>query len=91
LQKYPASNLLEKGEPKSWKCKTPGESSAVIVLEFDGPTTIAGIDFGNEGSAFVQVDVGKKKGETAPKDDEYKVKRVYNNLFQTNSTQLSSK
>jgi hypothetical protein len=72
-QKYPAKNLLEKKEAKSWKCRTAGELTAQVILQLEKPVIITGIDIGNECSAFVQVMVGRKRGESPPKDDDYQV------------------
>jgi hypothetical protein len=72
-QKYPAKNLLEKKEAKSWKCKTAGELTAQVILQLEKPVIVTGIDIGNECSAFIQVMVGRKRGEIPPKDDDYQV------------------
>lgn len=55
---YPASNLLSSAN-KKWKCESPAPSSIFVILQFDRPTQINGIDIGNEHSTFVEVFVGK--------------------------------
>lgn len=55
---YPASNLLSNAN-KKWKCESPAPSSIFVILQFDKPTKINGIDIGNEHSAFIEAFVGK--------------------------------
>lgn len=55
---YPASNLLSNSN-KKWKCESPAPSPIYVILQFDGPTKITGIDIANEHSAFIEVFVGK--------------------------------
>lgn len=57
-QNYPASNLIS-GLDKKWKCEETGLDTAYVVLEFEAPTKISGIDIGNEHSAFIDVAVGR--------------------------------
>lgn len=55
----------------SHKWKTTGQpKNAVVVLQFEKASQIQSIDIGNEGSAFVEVLVGR---ETATTDHDYKV------------------
>lgn len=54
----PASNLLSSTNRK-WKCESPAPSSIFVILQFEQPVKISGIDIGNEHSAFVEVFVGK--------------------------------
>lgn len=55
---YPATNLLSNTN-KKWKCESPAPSSIFVILQFDKPVQISGIDFGNEHSAFIEAFVGK--------------------------------
>lgn len=55
---YPATNLLSNAN-KKWKCESPAPSSIFVILLFDKPAQISGIDFGNEHSAFIEAFVGK--------------------------------
>ncbi|KAF8792577.1 DNA repair protein XRCC1 like protein [Argiope bruennichi] len=54
-----AENILKAETYRKWKCATPGEKSASIVLQFEKATQIHSIDIGNESSAFVEVLVGR--------------------------------
>lgn len=44
---------------KKWRSETPGLKSVYVILQFEKPTKISGIDIGNEHSAFIEVLVGK--------------------------------
>lgn len=55
---YPATNLLSNAD-KKWKCESPPPSSIFVILQFERPTKIIGIDIGNEHSTFIEVFVGK--------------------------------
>lgn len=59
---FPADNLLQQGEFKKWKCSS-GESQAVVILQLKEASKIERITIGNEGSAFVEVFVGKSSGK----------------------------
>lgn len=48
---------------KKWKC-TPGEKQASVVLQLEKSTNISSIDIGNDGSAFVEVLVGRSSHES---------------------------
>lgn len=65
---HPASNLLNPDTYRKWACATGGEKQAVIVLQLEKSASIHAIDIGNNGSAFVEVMVGRS---TNP--DEYQV------------------
>lgn len=69
-KKYPASNLL--GPPGSgrWKSGSPGEKNVTVILQFTEPSKISSVHVGNEGSAFVEVLVGKA---SASSDQDWKV------------------
>ncbi|KAH8264754.1 hypothetical protein KR044_013429 [Drosophila immigrans] len=54
-----AANLLQGNAAKKWKTQTSGEKSAHVILEFEEPQQITGIDIGNEHAAFVEVQVSK--------------------------------
>ncbi|XP_060664931.1 DNA repair protein XRCC1 [Drosophila nasuta] len=54
-----AANLLQENAAKKWKTKAPGEKSAHVILEFEEPQQITGIDIGNEHAAFVEVQVSR--------------------------------
>ncbi|ESN98732.1 hypothetical protein HELRODRAFT_188891 [Helobdella robusta] len=55
---YPAENILKCGEFKKWKCLA-GETKATIVIQLSQASVIDQIHIGNEGSAFVEVLVGR--------------------------------
>lgn len=65
----PAENLLKLDGSHKWKCATPGEKSVSCILQFSKCSQIHSIDIGNEGSAFVEILVGKSAA-TADKDFE---------------------
>ncbi|KAL4224049.1 positive regulation of DNA ligase [Mactra antiquata] len=67
---HPADNILRPEGTHKWKCATAGEKSVSIVIQFEKSTEIHSIDIGNEGSAFVEVLVGKS---TASSDKDYQV------------------
>ncbi|XP_032581214.1 DNA repair protein XRCC1 [Drosophila sechellia] len=54
-----AENLLKENAGKKWRTKAPGEKSAYVVLEFEEPQQITGIDIGNEHAAFIEVLVSR--------------------------------
>ncbi|XP_035211970.1 DNA repair protein XRCC1-like isoform X1 [Stegodyphus dumicola] len=56
---HKAENLLIPETYKKWKCATPGEKNASVVLQFEKATKIHSLDIGNDGSAFVEVLVGR--------------------------------
>lgn len=65
---FPAENLIKGDSFKKWKC-VAGEKNATVTLQFEKATEINQIDIGNEGSAFVEVLVGKSSAS----DDSYQV------------------
>lgn len=56
---HKAENLIKPETYRKWKCASPGEKSANVVLQFEKATQIHSIDIGNENSAFVEVLVGR--------------------------------
>lgn len=66
---FPAENLLKNDGFKKWKCSTGNEKSATVTLQFEKASEINQIDVGNEGSAFVEVLVGK----STSKEDSFQV------------------
>ncbi|EDW86503.1 uncharacterized protein Dwil_GK18507 [Drosophila willistoni] len=55
-----AANLLKEQSGKlKWKTQQTGEKSAYVILEFNEPQQITGIDIGNEHSAFIEVMVSR--------------------------------
>lgn len=72
LQAHLAINLLKSDTNKKWKCKS-GEKQASVILQLKQETVIAGIDIGNENSAFVEVLVGKSTSLT----NDFQVGTVY--------------
>jgi hypothetical protein len=63
LQHFPAKNLLTN---KKWRTEKDGDSSATVIIQLERETKISKIDIGNNGSAFVEVLVGKS---SAPEKD----------------------
>lgn len=56
---HKAENLLNPAMYRKWKCATPGEKRASVILQFEKASEIHSIDIGNESSAFVEILVGK--------------------------------
>ncbi|XP_033126063.1 DNA repair protein XRCC1-like isoform X1 [Anneissia japonica] len=65
---HKADNLLKTETYRKWKCATAGEKQATVILQFEKSSTINSLDIGNEGSAFVEVLVGKSSS-----DEDYQV------------------
>ncbi|KAL8625400.1 hypothetical protein ACOMHN_044543 [Nucella lapillus] len=65
----PADNLLKAEGTHKWRTAATGEKNATIVLQFEKACHISGLDIGNEGSAFVEVLVGKATSS----DSDYQV------------------
>ncbi|XP_016962038.1 DNA repair protein XRCC1 [Drosophila biarmipes] len=59
-----AENLLKESAGKKWRTKSPGEKSAYVILEFEEPQQITGIDIGNEHAAFIEVLVSRTGCQT---------------------------
>ncbi|XP_064651039.1 DNA repair protein XRCC1-like [Lineus longissimus] len=56
---FPAENLLKSDGFKKWKSGTAGEKQVSAVIQLEKAVKINSIDIGNEGSAFVEVLVGR--------------------------------
>lgn len=56
---HKAENLVKPETYRKWKCATPGEKNATIILQFEKASQIHSIDLGNEASAFVEILVGR--------------------------------
>ncbi|GAB6024267.1 X-ray repair complementing defective repair in Chinese hamster cells 1 [Chamberlinius hualienensis] len=65
---YPAENLLKQEKYDKWKC-AGNQSQITVILQLEKSSRISSIDIGNEGSAFVEVLVGKMTDN----DSNYKV------------------
>ena len=63
-----ADHLLSPDGTKKWKAKTPGEKQLSAVLQLTKAQNITSIHIGNEGSAFVEVLVGRQE----TKDEDFK-------------------
>merc|ERR1712013_880133 len=57
--KHPADNLLKPETYYKWRCVSGSEASATVVLQLERSSRITGLDIGNNGSAFVEVLVGR--------------------------------
>ncbi|XP_032237711.2 DNA repair protein XRCC1 isoform X2 [Nematostella vectensis] len=66
----PASNLLKSETYRKWRTAESGEKQAVVIIELQKATKINTIDIGNNGSAFVEVLVGRGSWEG---NEQYKV------------------
>jgi len=66
----PAENLLKAEGAYKWKCASAGEKNPSVVLQLSKSSKINSIDIGNEGSAFVEILVGKA---TAAADQDFEV------------------
>ncbi|XP_060076028.1 DNA repair protein XRCC1-like [Ylistrum balloti] len=67
---FPADNILKAEGAHKWKTTAPVDKHATVVLQFEKASLINSIDIGNEGSAFVEVLVGKS---SAKEDKDYQV------------------
>ena len=54
---HKAENLLKN---KKWRCANAGESQVRVVLQLSKASVIKSIDVGNNGSAFVEVQVSRQ-------------------------------
>eukprot|EP00800_Vazella_pourtalesii_P017878 TRINITY_DN5638_c1_g4_i1.p1 TRINITY_DN5638_c1_g4~~TRINITY_DN5638_c1_g4_i1.p1 ORF type:complete len:503 (-),score=110.42 TRINITY_DN5638_c1_g4_i1:84-1592(-) len=55
---FPAANLLQPETYKKWKCPA-GTKQATVILQLDAMHQIESLDVGNEGSAFIEILVGR--------------------------------
>ena len=78
---FPASNLLAKGK---WKCKEEGEKQAWVCLQLEELSTITNIDIGNNGAAFVEVQVGRHGCD----EDQMKVLLVASSFMSVNEARV---
>uniref|UniRef100_A0A8C4QIK6 DNA repair protein XRCC1 n=1 Tax=Eptatretus burgeri TaxID=7764 RepID=A0A8C4QIK6_EPTBU len=69
MQVCKAENLLARDVDKKWKCGSPCGKQASVILQFSKPQHIGCIEICNEGSAFVEVLVGK----SATPEQDYQV------------------
>lgn len=58
---HPASNLILPSGDKKFRCSTPGENALSAVVQLERSTCISQIDLGNDGSAFIEVQVGRQE------------------------------
>lgn len=77
---FPASNLLTNGK---WKCKEEGEKQAWVCLQLEELSAISNIDIGNNGAAFVEVQVGRQGS-----DQEMKVILVASSFMSVNEARV---
>ena len=54
---FKAENLLKK---QKWRCQNNGEQQVSVVLQLNKAVQISGIDIGNNGAAFVEIQVNLK-------------------------------
>lgn len=66
----PAQNLLKSETYRKWRCASPGEKQASVILELEKATQIHSIDIGNNGSALVEVLVGRSSWSS---DEQFQV------------------
>ncbi|XP_014788399.1 DNA repair protein XRCC1 isoform X2 [Octopus bimaculoides] len=66
---HPAENLLKPDGFHKWKSASAGEKSLSAILQFEKASKIHSIDIGNDGSAFVEVLVGRSSSH----NDDFKV------------------
>ena len=58
-----AENLLQNSGGRKWRCENPGEQQVSAVIKLSAASRITSIDIGNNGSAFVEVQVGKEANQ----------------------------
>ncbi|XP_074633138.1 DNA repair protein XRCC1-like [Acropora palmata] len=66
----PAQNMLKSETYRKWRCATGGEKQASVILELERATQIHSIHIGNNGSALVEVLVGRSSWSA---DEHYQV------------------
>lgn len=66
----PAQNLLKSETYRKWRCASPGEKQASVILELEKAMQIHSIDIGNNGSALVEVLVGRSSWSS---DEQFQV------------------
>nr|XP_039265212.1 DNA repair protein XRCC1-like [Styela clava] len=59
---HKADNLLSEDSSRKWKCAA-GEKQACIVFQLEKSTQLSSIDIANEGSAFIEVLVGRSSND----------------------------
>ncbi|XP_076366956.1 DNA repair protein XRCC1 isoform X2 [Tachypleus tridentatus] len=59
---HKAENLIKPETYRKWKCASPGENQASVVVQFEKASEIYSIDIGNEGSAFIEILVRRSSG-----------------------------
>ncbi|XP_077965792.1 DNA repair protein XRCC1-like [Styela clava] len=59
---HKADNLLNEDSSRKWKCAA-GEKQACIVFQLEKSTQLSSIDIANEGSAFIEVLVGRSSND----------------------------
>ncbi|KAF4522591.1 hypothetical protein B566_EDAN012670 [Ephemera danica] len=62
---HPALNLLKPETYRKWRCEKAGEEKATVIIQLEKETLIHTIDIGNNGSATVEVLVGKSSSSEA--------------------------
>ncbi|KAM3872653.1 DNA repair protein XRCC1 [Diretmus argenteus] len=67
---HKADNLLSSDTYRKWKAARPGEKQTSVILQFEKEEQVHSLDIGNEGSAFIEVLVGKS---SAVRDQDYEV------------------
>ncbi|XP_077482947.1 DNA repair protein XRCC1 isoform X2 [Amblyomma americanum] len=61
---HKAENLLKPETYRKWKCASPGEKQASVILQLEKASVISAIDIGNESSAFIEVLVARSSDPT---------------------------
>lgn len=69
----PAENLVKDGTYRKWRCQSNGEQRVWVELQLAEACFVNGIDLGNNGSAFVEVLVGR----TGFSESEYKFSTAF--------------
>jgi DNA-repair protein XRCC1 len=82
-----AENLLKKETTRKWNSAEPGEKTLSVILQLEKATIIDGMDIGNDGSAFVEVLVGRS-GSTS--DDGYQVLLVTSSFMSPSESKSNS-
>jgi len=85
-KKFPAENLLKPEGTCKWKSASTGEKSVSAILQLEKATEIHQIDIGNEGSAFIEVLVGR----SSQTEEDYKVLLVASSFMDPKESRSSS-
>ncbi|XP_063055323.1 DNA repair protein XRCC1 isoform X2 [Engraulis encrasicolus] len=84
---HKADNLLTSETYRKWKAARAGEKQTTVILQLEKQEQIHSIDIGNEGSAFIEVLVGRS---TSVKDTDFEVLLVTSSFMSPTESRAGS-